>query len=58
VSLPQDNPDIERGEYWLPLGELYVITGQREKALRVLEMLDSMDKKRAETLQKQIAEMK
>ena len=58
VSLPQDNPDIERSEYWLPLGELYVITGQREKALRVLEMLDSMDKMRSETLRKQIAEMK
>ncbi len=58
VEMPQENSDIERSEYWFPLGELYVITGQREKALRVLEMLESMNKEKAELLRKQVTEMK
>jgi tetratricopeptide (TPR) repeat protein len=58
VQLSQDNPDNERGGFWLPLGELYVITGQLEKAQRILELLVSMDSRRAEILRKMISEKK
>jgi lipopolysaccharide biosynthesis regulator YciM len=56
--MPQENSNIKRSEYWFPLGELYVITGQRDKAEGVLEVLETMDAERAEALRKLIAEMR
>jgi tetratricopeptide (TPR) repeat protein len=58
VDMPQENSNIKRSEYWFPLGELYVITGQRDKAEGVLEVLETMDAERAEALRKLIAEMR
>jgi len=58
ISFPHDNPDNARWAYWVPLGELYVLTSQQEKAQRVVDILEPMNKEMAESLRKQISGMK
>ena len=58
ISLPNDNSNNARSAYWRQLGELFVLTGQKEKAQRVADVLESMNREMAKSLRKQISDMK
>ena len=57
ISLPNNNSNNARSAYWRPLGELFVLTGQKEKAQRVADILESMNREMAESLRKQTSDM-